>query len=191
MSRFTRHRRVDSVSWRRSRRRRRLRLGHAAGVALRRLWGTGAMAALCHCRRSACRARSKQAEHRRLATAPCASLLVSAERAQETSHSGDRPARAPAGGRFSAAAGKHASNPLHQLLSAALLGLRAASARRALAGSRRSTSEAPCRLGLTGTRREASRRPSLIGGAASKAALSPRRGLPPPLGSRSCHGVPP
>jgi hypothetical protein len=71
------------------------------------------MAALCHCRRSACRARSKQAEHRRLATAPRASLLGPAERAQETSHHGNRPARTPAGGRFSAAAGQHAPNSLH------------------------------------------------------------------------------
>ena len=71
------------------------------------------MAALCHCRRSACCARSKQAEYRRLATAPFASLLGPAERAQEPSHYGNRPARAPAGGRSSAVAGKHAPNSLH------------------------------------------------------------------------------
>jgi hypothetical protein len=175
LSRFVRRWCVSGMSRRRSRRRRRLSFGHVLRVD-RGLGRTGAMAALCHRRCSACRARSKQAEDRRLATAPGASLLGSAERAQKPSHYGNRPARAPAGGRLSAA-GKHASNPLHELLSAALLGLPAAPARRAPAGSSRS----PC---------EASRRLSLTGGAATKTALSQRRGFPPPL-CRPCHGVPP
>jgi hypothetical protein len=137
------------MSRRRRHRRRDLRFGHVPRVD-RGLGRPGAMAALCHRRRSACRARSKQAEHRRLATAPCASLLGPTERAQE-----------PSSGRFSAA-GKLASNPLHQLLGAALLGLPAAPARRL----------------------------SLTGGAATKTALSLRRGFPPRL-CRPSHDVPP
>jgi hypothetical protein len=120
------------------------------------------MAAFCDCGGSACRARSEQAEHRRLAPAPSASPLLAGLRG--------RPPAAPR---------KDSSNQLNQLLSAALLGLGAAPAECTAAGSRRSASKAPYRLGL-----------SLTGGAATKTALSQRRGLPPPL-CRPCHGVPP
>jgi hypothetical protein len=78
------------------------------------------MPALCDCRRSACRARSKHSEHRRLATA-----------------------LAGLGGRLSAAAGQHSSNRLHQLLRAALLALAAAPAGSTAATPRRSACEAP------------------------------------------------
>ena len=135
------------------------------------------MPALCDCGRSACRARSKHSEHRRLATAPSTSPLRRAARAQETSHPGQRPARAFAGlgGRLSAAAGQHASNCLHQLLRAALLGLAAAPARRTAARPRRSACETARCLSLTA-------------GAATKTVLSQRCGLPPPL-CRPCHGI--
>jgi hypothetical protein len=148
------------------------------------------MAALCDCRHSASGARSKQAEYRRLATAPAASPLRPAARAEEPWHPGPRPARALArlGGRLSAAARQHSSNRLHQLLRADLLRLAAAPAGCTAAGSRRSAREAPYRLGLTGPSRETPRSLSLTGGAATKTALSQRCGVPPPL-CRPCHGI--
>jgi hypothetical protein len=124
VSRFTRRWCVGRLSRRPSCRRRRLSFGHVAGLA-RRLGGT-AMPALRDCRRSACCARSKHSEHRRLATAP-----------------------AGLGGRLAAAAGQHSSNCLHQLLRAALLRLAAAPACCTAAGPRRSACETPGGLSLT------------------------------------------
>jgi hypothetical protein len=86
------------------------------------------MAALCDCRRSACCARSKRSEDRGFASAPPASRLRPAERAHPVPHRSHRAARA-LGGRLSAPARKHSSNCPHQLLSASLLGLAAATAR--------------------------------------------------------------
>jgi hypothetical protein len=166
VSRFIRRWCVDGMSRRRSRRRRRLSFGHAPGLA--RGLGRTAVAALCDCRRSACRACSKQSEHRRLATAPSRAL-------------------AGLGGRLSAAARQHSLNYLHQLLRAALLRLAAAQAGCTAALSCRSSSEAPY-LGLTGPSRETPRSLSLTGGAATKTPLSQRCGLPPPL-CRPRHAI--
>ena len=90
VSRFARRWCVGLVSRRRSLCRRHLSFGHAGALARLRLCRAGAVATFCHCPRSACRARPEQAEHRRLATAPCPSPLLPAERAQETSQRGNR-----------------------------------------------------------------------------------------------------